>query len=134
VDSRYVRILKTPLEKRKRVVKLHGAFEDQGKYFVCWVCGSINSVDRNVGYTGYGADPIDFNEAPNPPAADYNLPGHVSEDHMGLEEILPVLRQYTVTELGPDDSPVTTYYTPRTTNVSKGCWFCGTTNIFGGTS
>jgi hypothetical protein len=134
MDSRYIRIVKTPIEKRKKVVKIHGAFEDNGKYFYCWNCHSINSVDRNVGFTGLGADPIDFDDPYVPSQGHLHLPGKDQANVITLDEISPSGNTGTLSPLGPDGNPIQDYYTPRSSNVSKGCWFCGATNIFGGQS
>jgi hypothetical protein len=127
VDSRYIRIVKTPILKRKRVRKIHGAFEDRGKYFNCWVCGAINSTERNISSDGYGNEGTDFITKQGTPSEQYQDLGREAGLTLNIEFFGEV---GTIVKLGLDGNPISTYYTERHVENSKGCWFCGSTNIF----
>jgi hypothetical protein len=104
MDSRFIHTTKTRLPKRKRVVKIHGAFEDKGKYFYCWNCGVICDVDRNAGAEGYGGVATAFTESYTKTVEDdYHMTGEGSVTHT---------------------------YIPYEVAISRGCWFCGATNIY----
>jgi hypothetical protein len=133
MDSRYIRIIKTPIQKRKRVRKIHGAFEDNGKYFYCWNCGAICSVERNATATGYGAQGMDFSEPGQSMQASYNDLGIGFLPYINIDWG-PPYDMGVMVRLGPDGVTPMGTYTDRTVEVSKGCWFCGATNIYGGQS
>jgi len=128
-QSRYIRIYRTPIIKRKKVVRLEGAFEDCNMWFYCWNCGFINNVDRNANFDGYGFEGIDFILEPDTVNEQYQDLGTQASITIAVDWISSF---GTIIKLGPDGNPITTYYTPRRVNISKGCSFCGATNIFGG--
>lgn len=135
-QSRFIRTVRTPIEKRKRVRKIYGAFEDNNKWFYCWNCGAINNVDRNACADGYGATGIDFPTTQNSesqfrPQEQYVDLGRETSQTLNIEFPSDI---GTSIKLGPDGQPIETYYTERTVVISKGCWFCGVTNIYGGQS
>jgi hypothetical protein len=128
MNSRYIRLKQKSLPSRKRVRKVHGAFEDKDKYFKCWNCGSINSIERNIGFDGNGifiTDPtisssVDTRLYPNKTVDCYQI---INIGTSGLMELV-------ILENGPDEEAIEIYYTPRQTESVKGCWFCGATNIY----
>jgi hypothetical protein len=127
-QSRYIRTVRTKLPKRKRVVKLHGAFEDDNRWFYCWNCGFINNVDRNANFEGYGNEGIDFIPENPTPQEEYHDLGMMPDNTLNMELVGEI---GTVLKTGHDGTPVITYYTPRRVNNTKGCSLCGATNIFG---
>jgi transcription elongation factor Elf1 len=116
-QSRYIRTRRTPLHKKKNVRRLVGSFEDSGKYFKCWVCGAINSIERNIGFDGYGTTCVDIIQEDITKQS--NKLTLDSVDMIG-----------TMIKLGQDSLPITTYYTPREVQTIFGCWSCGSTNIY----
>jgi hypothetical protein len=108
-------------QHRKRIVRLKGSHEDAGKYFRCWNCGVVLSVDRNLGSHdtsgSYVTDAIVTAQT-----LEYGGGNPISTMD-GLGNIGTIIEQDAA---GND---ITDYYTPRLPEVSKGCWFCGTTNL-----
>ena len=130
-QSRFIRTVRTPIEKRKRVVKIYGAFEDNNQWFYCWNCGAINNVDRNAGADGYGATGIDYITYQPMVMESYNDLGKLWNGTLNVEWDMDI---GVILALGPDGNPIGVYYTERDVEVSKGCYFCGCTNIYGGQS
>ena len=54
-QSRYIKTVRTRLPREKRTIRIHGAFEDSGKYQRCWNCGFIVDMTR-LGGSGHGGD------------------------------------------------------------------------------
>ena len=135
-QSRFIRTVRTPLEKRKKVVKIYGAFEDNGEWFYCWHCGAINNVDRNANSDGYGEQRstslllsvlIVFSI--------HKKLIRTLGDSQTIRLIVSSIRTLGfVFRLGPDGQPMRTCLLTSVKIISKGCWFCGVTNIYGGQS
>jgi hypothetical protein len=135
-QSRFIRTVRTPLEKRKRVRKMYGAFEDNNLWFYCWHCGAINNVDRNAASDGYGNQGIDFityqdTDSVFRPQEQYVDLGRPALNTLNIEFFGEV---GSIMLMGPDGLALPIYYTERRVEISKGCWFCGVTNIYGGQS
>lgn len=127
-DSRYIHIHQKRLPTRKKVVMLQGAFEDDGKYFKCWNCGSINSIDRNVGFDGNGISVKDITIASSKDTlAQFN---ELLTDNQKITIGFSGFEELVMLRNGLDGEAITTYYTERSAESVKGCWFCGSTNIY----
>lgn len=107
--------------KRKRTIRLKGSFEERNKYIRCWNCGFIVNTERDLGdpaYSGcYQNDPI--------------VSAHSTVEN-GIAPVVTMERVDMVGVLiinGQDGDPVNDYYTARNPLVSRGCPFCGCTNL-----
>lgn len=93
-------------------------------------------MDRNACADGYGDTGIDFpttqdSESHYRPREQYVDLGRQPSNTLNIEWFGDI---GTSILIGPDGNAITTYYTERTVVISKGCWFCGVTNIYGGQS
>jgi hypothetical protein len=117
----YTTYHKTRLPKRKRTIRLKGSFEDKGKYIRCWNCGFIVDTDRDLGdpeRSGcYQTDATVY-------AQTLGMGGSNVESTLDGLDMIGVLIQNDNT-----GSPITSYYTPRLPEVSKGCPLCGCSNL-----
>lgn len=120
-QSRYTTYHKTRIPKRKRTIRLQGSFEDRGKYIRCWNCGFIVDTDRDLGDPEHsGNNPIE-NTVPSYSLYDTGTPTKSSLD--------------TLDAIGTGvyiDNIINTYTNYKTVyfpNVSRGCPFCGCTNL-----
>lgn len=127
-DSRYIHIHQKRLPTRKKVVTLHGAFEDDGKYFKCWNCGTINNIERNVGFDGNG---IVVKDKTIVSSVDTLLQFNaILTNNQKITMGFSGFGELVMLENGPDGEAITTYYTARKAESVKGCFFCGATNIY----
>lgn len=68
--SRYFKIRKNRIPKRKRTIAKPGAESDTGKYFKCWNCGFTCNTDRDVfGDSGSNESPLSFKIVPTVPTS-----------------------------------------------------------------
>lgn len=114
-SSRLTTYHKTTYPHRKRTIRLRGSFEDNGKYIRCWNCHFIVNVDRDLG------DPER--------SGNYETDAYVYADPLVTGGTSPVSLMEEVSTIGTIIDPNATYYTPRLPQVSKGCPFCGCTNL-----
>jgi hypothetical protein len=129
LDSRYIRIYKTPLFKKKKVRKIHGAFEENGMWFYCWNCGFINKVDRNANADGYNT-PISFADEGGPFDSRYDDRSLNVCYFDSFYTLGTIIKEYNQTVAAGESGPV--YRTQFKSNIVKGCSLCGATNIYGG--
>jgi hypothetical protein len=153
-SSRLTTYHKTTYPHRKRTIRLRGSFEDNGKYIRCWNCHFIVNVDRDLGDPersgNYETDAYVYAQplylGGKPPVDVIKIPDVVNEFVLATEELdtiggvieedtghQRIVYQITLMEkldtIGTIIDPNATYYTPRLPQVSKGCPFCGCTNL-----
>lgn len=116
-----------PLRKESRTLPIHGTGDDEGRYFHCWNCGFVCDSQRDElgdSESEAGDDHTDFNNpiVPDPtvdtvgmnPAKQATLGGDIGHYHVAME-------------IGADSEPKKPYRI-YTSDVSRGCPFCGSTN------
>lgn len=117
MKSRYIRTERRKLPNHRRSKQVYGSFEDSGKWFKCWNCGQMFDISKTSTGSGTGAGCVDF------PVED------LSHDHSTIIGTDTQGMVGTIILNGPDDNPITDYYTPRKATVSAGCPLCGTKNL-----
>lgn len=105
-------------QHRKKRIRLKGSHEDAGKFFRCWNCGVVLNVDRLGNHDSSGNYETDA--IVNAQTLNYGGENPISTMD-GLGSIGTIIEQDAA------GNNITDYYTPRLPEVSKGCWFCGTT-------
>jgi hypothetical protein len=116
LKSRYIRTHREQLPRKRRSARLYGSFEDSGKWYKCWNCGFQFDISKISIGDGNGASCEDFPIEDTDVTHDSTL----GLDRVGIAGVL--------IELGADDDPITSYYTPRKATVIGGCPFCGCKN------
>ena len=130
----YTRPHKRKLPKRSRTLPVYGEGDDEGKYFRCWNCGFICNVDRDElgdsdSYSGnahkdyhenhhYSADVnLDITTGINlSEASKYACLGGDIEHYQVAQNIVT-----------PDEEAKFVRH-EYTSDISRGCPFCGSTN------
>lgn len=119
--GRYTNYSKTRLPRRRRSKQLSGSFEDHGKWIRCWNCGFIINLDRDLGDPERSGNYQTEVIIPSPsPAGSGTTP-------LSMFDSLSMIGNM----IGLDNtgSAITDYYTPRNSEVAKGCPLCGTNNF-----
>ena len=124
----YTRPYKRGLPKRSRTRPIRGKGDDEGKYFRCWNCGFPCDKDRDElgdAESSAGDDHTDYhNIAPTDPYTNDSASkslclGDAIEEHY-----------HVVMEIDADGEPKTIVH-DHTSDISRGCPFCGCTNWMG---
>jgi hypothetical protein len=119
----YRRPHKKTLPKRSRTRPVPGRWGDKGRYFRCWNCNWICDSQRDElggSDSTAGDDHTDYHGIANEDPYTENagrvlcLGGDIGHYHVAMR-------------VGPDDEPKTIRHN-LTSEISKGCPFCGTTN------
>lgn len=122
-ESRYTSYSRKRLPREKKTTLLHGAWEDNGKFYNCWNCGfTVNSEVALTGgdYSGDGLVYEDFSED--------NLDVVMSGDALASVSVVDDIGyEYVGMELALDGNPKQIKHTFDVT-VSGGCPFCGSLN------
>jgi len=124
VGGTYKKPHRTRLPKRSRTRPIYGKGDDADRYFKCWNCGFVCDSHRDElgdSESRAGDDHTDYhnlveNESqlrPNP-GNKACLGGDIGHYHVAML-------------LGPDENPKTVYH-ELTSDISRGCPFCGSTN------
>lgn len=122
MKSRYIKTRSSPLGKKPRSRKLHGAFEDSGKYIRCWNCKAILDTSHLTTGRGSGVTHEDFD------FEDLNVVSSGDTDKI-LLTLDSISMEGVLLEKGADAASITDYYTPRKAVAIGGCWLCGTKNL-----
>ncbi len=118
--GRYTKYSQMRLPRRKRRIPVPGSFEDTNKYIRCWNCGFIVNVDRDLGDS----------ERTGNYETDVIIPAQPPEGSGSTTITIDQLNMVgLIIENGLDGNAITDYYTPRNALVSRGCKFCGVTNL-----
>ena len=119
----YTRPYKRSLKKRSRTLPVFGRGDDAGRYYRCWNCGFVCDVERDElgdADSTAGDDHTDINNLANANPYTNNAANHIS-----LRTC--VGHQYVAMRIGADGEPKTIVHL-HTTDISRGCPFCGSTN------
>jgi len=122
----YTRPYRRSIRKRSRTLPIYGKGDDANRYFRCWFCGFVCDSWRDElgdAESSSGDDHTDYHNPANPDPYTNN-PGN----HQSIRTCLQ--HHYVAMRLGPDGEPETIVH-GHTTDVSKGCPFCGSTNYRG---
>ena len=122
----YTRPHKRKLIKRSRTRPVYGEGADKGKYFRCWNCGFVCNVDRDQlgdSDSWSGNEHTDYHEdylyssydAPDDPSRYAVLGGDIGDYYVALNIVTP------------DGEPELIRH-KYTSDISRGCPFCGSTN------
>jgi len=116
MKSKYVHIHRHKLPHHRRSQRVHGAEEENGKYIKCWNCGFIVDTTRDLGSSDSSG--VSVVEADSD---SYPYEGSMcSLDYPSMIGDVDLLD-------GGGTERVT--YSPKFSSVSRGCPFCGTTNL-----
>jgi len=119
---RFTRPYSRSIKKRSRTLPIFGKGDDDSRYFRCWHCGFVCKVDRDeLGdeESEAGDDHADINNLANADSYTNNAANHSS--------IRMCLGHYVAMRIGADGNPKTIVHL-HTSDVSRGCPFCGSTN------
>lgn len=58
--SRYIKTVRSRLPREKRTIRIHGSFEDSGRYQRCWNCGFVVDMTRIGGSGNGGATTVSY--------------------------------------------------------------------------
>ena len=122
----YTRAHKRKLAKRSRTLPVYGEGADEGKYFRCWNCGFICNVDRDElgdSESSAGDEHTDFHDTHH--CSTYDAPDAASRyATLGGDTGHYQVAQNIITPDGEAELIRHEY----TSDISRGCPFCGTTN------
>ena len=120
----YTRPHRRKLSKRSRTLPIYGKGDDAGRYFRCWNCGWICDTERDElgdSDSNSGDNHTDYhNIAPEDPYTNAGvgrsccLGGDIGHFHVAME-------------IGSDGEAKTIRH-DYTSDISRGCAFCGTVN------
>ncbi|MCK4328788.1 hypothetical protein KAX02_02990 [candidate division WOR-3 bacterium] len=122
----YTRPHKRKLAKRSRTLPVFGKGDDEGKYFRCWNCGFICNKDRDElgdAESNAGDDHTDYHGN----VSEYPYANHYDDIASKVCCLGESDHYHVVLELGPDGEPKTIIH-DLTSDISRGCPFCGTVN------
>ena len=122
----YTRAHKRKLIKRSRTLPVYGEGADKDKYFRCWNCGWICNVDRDElgdSDSSAGDEHTDYHETHH--CSTYDAPSDASRyATLGGDTGHYQVAQNIVTPDGEAELVRHKY----TSDISRGCPFCGSTN------
>ncbi len=115
--SRYGHYSQRCLKREKRTLPIYGEYEDTSKYYRCWNCGMINSIDRAPSNSGGdGISVVDFPEISTGSYLYGDAPNIILDDFV------------TVYSNGLDGNVLTYVRHGQYGKAVNGCAFCGTLN------
>ena len=119
----YTRPYNRKIKKRSRTLPIYGTGEDEGRYYHCWHCGFVCDSERDELGDADSTAGDDHTDVHNLAGADpyTNNVGRHASNRLCLKHLYVAMRK----DAAGDSKTIVHLHT---TDVSRGCPFCGSTN------